>query len=112
MGSRRTPESPPPSRPAQPGAVPLVAKPATQPPAAQVKKSTKKPRDPVRQKRSGGAARMAPKVSFDERRGMIAKAAYLRAERRGFAAGGEAEDWLAAEQEIDALLGGAAGAAQ
>lgn len=31
----------------------------------------------------------------------IAKAAYYRAERRGFAQGGEIEDWLAAEQEID-----------
>jgi|SRR5579871_1343178 len=43
-------------------------------------------------------------VSEDVRRGMIAEAAYLRAERRGFAAGGEAEDWLAAEAEVDALL--------
>ena len=43
-------------------------------------------------------------VSEDVRRGMIAEAAYLRAERRGFAPGGEAEDWLAAEAEVDALL--------
>jgi hypothetical protein len=35
---------------------------------------------------------------------MIAEAAYLRAERRGFASGGEEEDWLAAEAEVDALL--------
>ncbi|HUL47692.1 MAG TPA: DUF2934 domain-containing protein [Steroidobacteraceae bacterium] len=35
---------------------------------------------------------------------MIAEAAYLRAERRGFAAGHETEDWLAAEVEVDALL--------
>jgi DUF2934 family protein len=35
---------------------------------------------------------------------MIAKAAYLRAERRGFAPGGEDADWLAAEAEVDALL--------
>jgi hypothetical protein len=45
-------------------------------------------------------------VSADERRGMIALAAYVRAERRGFAAGSEAQDWLAAEKEIDALLSG------
>ncbi len=31
----------------------------------------------------------------------IAHAAYYRAERRGFAPGGELEDWLAAEREID-----------
>jgi hypothetical protein len=35
---------------------------------------------------------------------MIAKAAYYRAERRGFAPGHEAEDWLAAESEVDAAL--------
>jgi hypothetical protein len=35
---------------------------------------------------------------------MIAEAAYLRAERRGFAPGSEAEDWLAAEAEVDVLL--------
>ena len=43
-------------------------------------------------------------VSEDVRRGMIAEGAYLRAERRGFAHGHEAEDWLAAEAEVDALL--------
>jgi len=43
-------------------------------------------------------------VSEDVRRGMIAEAAYLRAERRGFSPGGEHEDWLAAEAEVDALL--------
>jgi hypothetical protein len=43
-------------------------------------------------------------VSEDVRRGMIAEAAYLRAERRGFAPGGEREDWMAAEAEVDALL--------
>jgi hypothetical protein len=51
-------------------------------------------------------------VSEDERRGMIALSAYLRGERRGFAPGGEAEDWLAAEEEIDALLSGGHSAAQ
>jgi hypothetical protein len=43
---------------------------------------------------------------------MIAQAAYLRAERRGFAPGGEAEDWLAAEAEVDALLKAGQGRAQ
>ena len=32
---------------------------------------------------------------------MIREAAYYRAERRGFAEGGEIEDWLAAEREIE-----------
>ena len=43
-------------------------------------------------------------VSADVRRGMIAEAAYLRAERRGFAPGHEEEDWYAAEKEVDAQL--------
>ena len=32
----------------------------------------------------------------------IAETAYRRAERRGFAVGGELDDWLAAEREYDA----------
>ena len=43
-------------------------------------------------------------VSTEDRHAMIAEAAYLRAERRGFAPGHENEDWLAAEVEVDALL--------
>jgi len=42
--------------------------------------------------------------SDDERRRMIAEAAYVRAARRGFAPGGELEDWLAAEREVNALF--------
>ena len=73
---------------------------------------------------SGSASRKAPavrapsaerspiKVSADTRRAMIAEAAYLRAERRGFVAGHEEEDWLAAEKEVDALLSEGQGAAQ
>lgn len=37
----------------------------------------------------------------DSREARIAEAAYWRAERRGFAPGGEMEDWLEAEKEID-----------
>ncbi len=43
-------------------------------------------------------------ISPEARRGMIAEAAYLRAERRGFVPGYELEDWIAAESEVDALL--------
>lgn len=42
-------------------------------------------------------------ISSDERRGMIAEAAYLRAESQGFSSD-EREDWLIAEAEIDSLL--------
>jgi Protein of unknown function (DUF2934) len=48
-------------------------------------------------------ARRSP-LSEVERRELIAVGAYLRAERRGFAAGHEQADWLAAEAEVDALL--------
>jgi Protein of unknown function (DUF2934) len=40
--------------------------------------------------------------SFSEsREARIAEAAYWRAERRGFEAGQELDDWLAAERQID-----------
>ncbi|HEY8053464.1 MAG TPA: DUF2934 domain-containing protein [Steroidobacteraceae bacterium] len=55
----------------------------------------------VTRKSAAGGARA---VSADARRAMIAERAYLRAERRGFAPGHAAEDWLAAEGEIDLLL--------
>lgn len=40
----------------------------------------------------------------EELEGMIAAAAYIRAEKRGFAPGHELEDWLAAEREIRETL--------
>jgi hypothetical protein len=49
-------------------------------------------------------ASTAVTISESTRRTMIEQGAYLRAERRGFAPGGEVEDWLAAEAEVDALL--------
>jgi hypothetical protein len=44
------------------------------------------------------------RVSEEERRGMIARAAYFRAERRHFAPGHEIADWMAAEAEVDREL--------
>jgi len=41
----------------------------------------------------------------EDRYRMIAEAAYFRAESRGFVAGSELQDWLAAEIEVDELLG-------
>jgi hypothetical protein len=40
-----------------------------------------------------------------ERHRMIAEAAYLIAERRGFAGGHELSDWLAAEREVNRTFG-------
>lgn len=62
-----------------------------------------KPARPARGKSSAPASDRVP-VSTADRHAMIAAAAYLRAEQRGFAPGHETEDWLAAEIEVDALL--------
>lgn len=53
------------------------------------------------------AASEAPATSSDcapERQQLIAAAAYYRAEQRGFVAGYELDDWLAAEREVDQRL--------
>ena len=52
------------------------------------------------------------KLTPEARHTLIAEAAYLRAERRGFTPGHETEDWLAAEIEVDALLKAGPGGAQ
>ncbi len=44
------------------------------------------------------------RVSDEERRDMIARAAYFRAEKRQFAPGHEVEDWFAAEADVDREL--------
>lgn len=46
----------------------------------------------------------ADSVSLDQRHQLIATAAYLRAEQRGFSGGDPLEDWLIAESEVDAKL--------
>lgn len=46
------------------------------------------------------------RVYEEQRRQMIAFAAYLRAERRGFEGGDPVTDWLEAEVEVDAELAG------
>jgi Protein of unknown function (DUF2934) len=43
-------------------------------------------------------------LGYKDRSALIAQAAYLRAEQRGFSPGYELDDWLAAEKEVDALL--------
>jgi Protein of unknown function (DUF2934) len=112
MATRRTNPS---RRIAQPA--PPVGSPAPQRSAGAGTSIASTEAPPAR--RATTAARVAPAptathvaVSADSRRGMIAKAAYLRAERRGFAPGFEEEDWLTAEKEVDALLSAGRGVAQ
>lgn len=50
------------------------------------------------------AAATARPVTPQERQIMICKAAYYIAEHRGFEPGHDVDDWLAAEQQIDAAL--------
>jgi hypothetical protein len=45
-----------------------------------------------------------PRVDEDARRQLVAAEAYFRAERRGFAAGKEFDDWIAAEAAVDSRL--------
>jgi hypothetical protein len=51
-----------------------------------------------------GNSESGPGIDPMERRRLVAEAAYYRAERRGFAPGGELQDWLDAETEIRRLL--------
>ncbi len=46
-------------------------------------------------------------IGLHEREMMIARAAYFRAEKRGFAPGSELQDWIEAEAEVLQLVGGA-----
>jgi DUF2934 family protein len=111
MASRRTPSDTPKPRTKKPAAAAVPAQPVTVPPvatpAAGVAVEGATPTAPPSRKAAPRAKRAAvsrPVITADMRRGMIAEAAYLRAERRGFAPGHEDEDWLAAEAEVDRLL--------
>ena len=107
MASRRPTDSPRPPT-AAPVATPTIPAKAESA-SADKPKSPAKPRAP-RAKRAatpkGSTVSTVIEISEDVRRGMIAEAAYLRAERRGFSGGHEKEreDWVAAEAEVDALL--------
>ena len=60
---------------------------------------------PVARKAAGKSpAKASPGITEAQRREMIAMAAYLRAEQRGFAGGDPNADWLAAEAEIEQRL--------
>lgn len=88
---------------------PREAEPAASP-AAQSKRPSRRRTTTSANNQSPSADRV--NVPPEARRAMIAEAAYLRAERRGFATGFETEDWLAAESEVDALLSAGPGGAQ
>jgi hypothetical protein len=64
-------------------------------------------RDESAQERAAGERDEAPAgglIPEDERRSLIAREAYLRAEKRRFEPGRDVDDWLAAEAEISSRL--------
>jgi hypothetical protein len=65
------------------------------------KAETKTAGAPIQRKARGKMSSATP-ISHDERRRLIAEAAYLRAEARGFEGGDPTVDWLEAEHEVDA----------
>ena len=50
---------------------------------------------------------VGPSISAQERQKLVARAAYFRAEKRGFAPGCELQDWVEAEAEVLRLIGSA-----
>lgn len=82
-------------------------------PATQVGKAAKKAvNDAVSEKKATVAMKPGPTkrsksgrvITAQERWRMISENAYYRAERRAFSGGNPADDWAAAEAEIDAEL--------
>lgn len=72
----------------------LSRKPAATAPGPKMSKS----------KRSAGRAAAKTGISAEVRMALIAETAYYRAERRAFAPGGQLQDWIEAESEIDERL--------
>lgn len=55
-------------------------------------------------RKAAAAGNSMTTVTPEERHRLVAEAAYFIAERRGFAAGYELDDWLQAEAEVDRRL--------
>jgi hypothetical protein len=73
---------------------PVATKPAVTKPAAKKVSATKlKP-----------STAPAPVLSVEQRNHYVSVAAFYIAERRGFTLGNPADDWLAAEAEVDRLI--------
>lgn len=74
------------------------------------RKASPIPRSPVIRTSEAASAPVVPAMpptgssDAEARRRMIAEAAYYAAEKRGFAPGGDVDDWLCAEAEIDRRL--------
>ena len=69
------------------------------------KATTGKTRKTATKKPVAPAVEMPAAPDSVKREELIAAAAYFKAEQRGFAPGCEIDDWLAAERELEAVLG-------
>lgn len=94
MATRKTPVKRSTSAPAKPAAAP-AARPRSAPPRKRAVKSLDRATTGAP---PGAVAVVAPEARYH----WIAQAAYLRAEKRGFAPGHEVDDWLAAEADFAA----------
>lgn len=84
------------------------------PRVAPTRRTSRKPPSPVAPDAGSAGAGVAtfpvtvpvqgPMVDPDARQMMIAEAAYYLAQKRGFAPGGELQDWIDAEAQIEACL--------
>lgn len=92
------------ARKTAPADSPLTTTPAAVPEVPTTAAPTPVAAKPAALKKADVLPLAAAPVSAEERQRMIEEAAYYRAEKRGFAPGYEAEDWAAAEREIDARL--------
>ena len=80
---------------------------STRKPAARNKTAARKPATKKVTRKASGATKDSKKnITGDERRRMVAEAAYYLAEGRGFAGGDPKQDWLDAEADVDAALMG------
>jgi hypothetical protein len=79
---------------------------ATKPAAAKTKPVAKAVPATVKKAAAPKKAPIAPKpaISAEQRNNYVEVAAFYIAERRGFAAANPADDWAAAEAEIDRLI--------
>lgn len=103
-----------PKKPAAKSAAPQAAAPAKKvakqtvapsaPPVPKVAKAKPVAAKPAATKSKKAAATARPVVSPEQRLNYVEVAAYFIAERNGFVAGCELENWAAAEAEIDRLL--------
>jgi len=88
----------------RPGKSGKAGKAGKETPAAATPGNVERSKMMVTKQASSTRTQAQERVDVDMRHAMIAQAAYFRAERRGFADGGQFDDWVEAEREITRIL--------